>query len=509
MFPPVSTARPTSKDVDPRLRQGSSRLQQTYGADPGAGAGQLAARAWLADPPNLWADLACYSAALLAVVLQGPLAAHQYALTDALKLRISLENVLVAGLCLLLWAVFLRTTSARGQGTNRNAGLLLGLVTQVSLATGIVAVLLILRHRDLARPAQLAMFFVLSLLLLLCYRLMAGGWQTLVQPAMRKERTVLIVGAGRRGRQLAEQLAFHPKWNYRVHGFIDPDATMNQSGVLGTLESLESELIRNPIEEVIITLPVRSLYNEIQEAIAICERVGTQSRYSSDLFETSVTKRRSTDQHDPSSVLLHMVHDTGLVLKRATDIAVAATGLILLSPLFLVIAIGIKLTSSGPVFFRQQRYGLNRRLFTMYKFRSMIVDAEQQQAKLEHMNETNGPVFKIKKDPRITGIGSFLRKTSLDELPQLWNVLIGNMSLVGPRPLPIRDVSRFSDASLMRRFSVPPGITGLWQVSGRSNTSFAHWIKLDLDYIDRWSLMLDLKILAMTFSVVLRREGAA
>ena len=416
---------------------------------------------------------------------------------------------LLAGLCLLLWAVFLRTTAIRGQRANRTSSLLLGLVVQVSLATAVVAALLSLRHPELARPAHFATFFVLSLLLLLCCRLAAGGWQTFVRPAMRKARTVLIVGAGRRGRELAKQLAFHPRWNYHVHGFVDPDPAVNPQGVLGTRDTLEAEWRGTPSDEVIITLPVRSLYNEIQEAIAICERVGTQSRYSSDLFETSITKRRSVDQHDPSSVLLHMVHDTGLVLKRVTDVVVAATGLLVLSPLFLVIAICIKLTSSGPVFFRQQRYGLNRRLFTMYKFRSMIVDAEQQQAKLEHMNETSGPVFKIKKDPRITGIGSFIRRTSLDELPQLWNVLIGNMSLVGPRPLPIRDVNRFSDASLMRRFSVPPGITGLWQVSGRSNISFAHWIKLDLDYIDRWSLLLDLKILALTFSAVLRREGAA
>ncbi len=502
MFPPVSTAQPSTKHVLPRFQQG-------HGFDPGIGSGQMASRSWLADPPTLFADLACYSAALLIVVIQTPLVTHQYALGDTLKLRISLENVIVAAVCLVLWAAFLRLTTARSQRPNQTASLLVALVIQVSLATSVVAGLLFVRHPDLARPASLASFFVLSLLLLLCCRVAIGGWQTFIQPAMRKERTVLIVGAGRRGRQLAEQLASHPKYNYRVHGFVDPDPGIQHGNTLGTLDTLESVLIGNPIDEVIVALPVRSLYNEIQETIAICERVGTQSRYSSDLFETSVTKRRSVDEHDPSSVLLHMVHDTGLALKRLIDVLVAGVGLLLLSPVFLVIAIGIKLTSNGPVFFRQQRYGLNRRLFTMYKFRSMIVDAEQQQAKLEHMNETNGPVFKIKKDPRITGIGSFIRRTSLDELPQLWNVLIGNMSLVGPRPLPIRDVSRFSDASLMRRFSVAPGITGLWQVSGRSNTTFAHWIKLDLDYIDRWSMLLDLKILAMTFSAVLRREGAA
>jgi exopolysaccharide biosynthesis polyprenyl glycosylphosphotransferase len=271
---------------------------------------------------------------------------------------------------------------------------------------------------------------------------------------------------------------------------------------------LESILMDNPIDEVIITLPVKSKYDEIQKVIAICEHAGIQSQYSTDFFATHMTKRRTIDRHDPSSILLHMVHnDTQRALKRLTDIVIAATALILLAPIMFLIALCIKLTNSGPCIFRQARYGLNKRLFTMYKFRSMVVDAEQQQSKLEHLNELSGPAFKMKKDPRITGIGSFIRKTSLDELPQLWNVLIGDMSIVGPRPLPTRDVSRFSEAWLMRRFSVPPGITGLWQVTGRSNTTFAHWIKLDLDYIDRWTLLLDFQIIAKTFPAVLKREG--
>jgi lipopolysaccharide/colanic/teichoic acid biosynthesis glycosyltransferase len=145
----------------------------------------------------------------------------------------------------------------------------------------------------------------------------------------------------------------------------------------------------------------------------------------------------------------------------------------------------------------------------MYKFRSMVVDAESQQSQLEHLNETSGPVFKIKRDPRITRLGAILRKTSIDELPQLFNVLVGDMSLVGPRPLPTRDVSRFSDLSLMRRFSVKPGVTGLWQVSGRSNLDFDGWIALDLRYIDTWTLMLDLRILAMTIPAVLKGRGAS
>jgi exopolysaccharide biosynthesis polyprenyl glycosylphosphotransferase len=205
-----------------------------------------------------------------------------------------------------------------------------------------------------------------------------------------------------------------------------------------------------------------------------------------------------------------MVHDDyRRHLKRALDIAGSLFGILLLSPLFLIVAILIKATSKGPVFFRQERYGLNKRTFFIYKFRSMVQDAEATQVKFEHLNQNSGPVFKIFADPRVTKVGAFLRKTSIDELPQLFNVLKGEMSLVGPRPLNLRDVGKFSEAWLMRRFSVKPGLTCIWQVSGRSNISFDRWIALDLHYIDHWSLLLDMKILAMTFPAVLKGRGAA
>jgi lipopolysaccharide/colanic/teichoic acid biosynthesis glycosyltransferase len=173
------------------------------------------------------------------------------------------------------------------------------------------------------------------------------------------------------------------------------------------------------------------------------------------------------------------------------------------------IAAAIKLTSPGPAIFVQERYGLHKRRFRMYKFRTMVPDAENWQAQLESWNEAKGPVFKIHKDPRVTSIGRILRKTSLDELPQFFNVLRGEMSLVGPRPLPERDVSQFDAASLMRRFSVKPGLTCLWQINGRSNIDFDHWIALDLTYIDTWSLRLDCLIIVKTVPAVLRGTGAA
>ena len=184
-------------------------------------------------------------------------------------------------------------------------------------------------------------------------------------------------------------------------------------------------------------------------------------------------------------------------------------GLLLGMPLLLLIALAVRLSGTGPVLFVQQRYGRNRRAFPMYKFRTMVCNAEALQDDLEHLNEACGPVFKIRRDPRVTRIGRWLRRTSLDELPQLWNVLRGDMSLVGPRPLPLRDVDRFSAAATMRRFSVRPGLTCLWQVNGRSDLPFEDWMTLDLQYIDRWSLLLDLRILARTVPAVLRGVGAA
>jgi exopolysaccharide biosynthesis polyprenyl glycosylphosphotransferase len=209
-------------------------------------------------------------------------------------------------------------------------------------------------------------------------------------------------------------------------------------------------------------------------------------------------------------VILKMVQeDYRHRIKRAIDLCGAATGLIILAPLFLVVALLIKATSKGPILFRQQRYGHGKRIFWIYKFRTMVENAEAAQAALEHMNQNSGPVFKIFKDPRVTKIGALLRRTSIDELPQLINVLKGEMSLVGPRPLNMRDVGKFSEAWLMRRFSVKPGLTCIWQISGRSNISFDRWIELDLQYIDHWSLQLDMAILAKTVPVVLRGTGAA
>ncbi len=191
------------------------------------------------------------------------------------------------------------------------------------------------------------------------------------------------------------------------------------------------------------------------------------------------------------------------------DLLIAGTALVALFPLLILVAIVIKLDSKGPVFFIQKRVGYNRRLFSLIKFRTMVVNAEARLKEIEHLNEKQGPIFKIRNDPRLTRVGRWLRKTSVDEFPQFINVVLGDMSLVGPRPLSLRDAVGLEEAWQKRRFSVKPGITGLWQVSGRSNLSFEQWMRLDVEYIDQWSLTLDCQILIRTVPAVITGNGVA
>ena len=331
-------------------------------------------------------------------------------------------------------------------------------------------------------------------------------------PLVHEPRLALVVGTGDRALKLMADLQSGHK--FRVVGCID-DSYLGTDPVadryLGDINLLEGLLKESPVEAVLIALPVGSMYNTIQRVIRICETVGVDASYMTDLFETTIALRSEQDeaQHGRLTVITAYRPDFRLWIKYAFDFFFALVLLCLFSPLLLLIAIAVRVSSPGPIFFSGERYGMHRRRFAMYKFRTMVVDAETQQVALEALNEAQGPVFKIKEDPRVTRIGRFLRKMSLDELPQLWNVLRGEMSLVGPRPLPLRDVGRFEESWLLRRFSVKPGLTCLWQIRGRSNTTFEEWIRQDLEYIDGWSLSLDAKILLMTLPAVLRGRGAS
>jgi exopolysaccharide biosynthesis polyprenyl glycosylphosphotransferase len=252
-------------------------------------------------------------------------------------------------------------------------------------------------------------------------------------------------------------------------------------------------------------------FGQIEKAVLACEREGVEAWLVADFFKTQISRTSLDDLHGRPVLVFRSAPETSwqAIGKQVIDMVGAAALLLITSPFFLAIAAAIRASSKGPIFFRQERCGLHGRAFTMLKFRSMVTNAEQLQAELNALNEMAGPVFKVTNDPRVTPIGRFLRKTSLDELPQLFNVLRGEMSLVGPRPLPVYEVERFDDPSHRRRLSVKPGITCLWQVSGRNNVSdFREWVRLDLEYIDNWSIWLDLKILFRTIPVVLVGTGA-
>jgi exopolysaccharide biosynthesis polyprenyl glycosylphosphotransferase len=242
----------------------------------------------------------------------------------------------------------------------------------------------------------------------------------------------------------------------------------------------------------------------------MCEELGIRTRVAMNFFQNRVA-RIEIEELEGVPLLTFTTtpsDETQLALKRLLDVAVSVLTLTLAAPVILIAALAIKLSSPGSVLFKQQRVGLNGRIFMLYKFRTMIEDAHERRGEIAHLNEMSGPVFKAKSDPRITPIGRILRKFSLDELPQLWNVLKGDMSLVGPRP-PIPEEVASYHRWHRRRLSMKPGLTCLWQISGRNNIDFDAWMQLDLQYIDNWSPSLDLKILLRTIPAVLTGRGAS
>jgi exopolysaccharide biosynthesis polyprenyl glycosylphosphotransferase len=431
-----------------------------------------------------------------------------------LSMRMSIAHFCMLAFCWMIWrAIFFYC----GLYTWQHVQSAPAVTGRVLLATGLCALVEAQviawqwRHGHFLRIMLYT--WIVSALLALISRMSIGAFHLYVRPHLRSTRNAVIVGSGTAAARVSDELTAHAKWKYSILGVVD-SAPAEIAGtslrILGRIGDLEEILMRQVVDEVIVTLPLKSHYATIERVIAVCERVGVQVQYPEDPFDISWSGHCHRSDQDHRKVILKMVReDYRHRIKRAVDIAGALFGLIACAPVFLIAAILIKSTSRGPVLFRQERYGLGKRTFSIYKFRTMVENAEAAQAALEHMNQNSGPVFKIFKDPRITGVGAFLRKTSIDELPQLINVLKGEMSLVGPRPLNMRDVNRFSEAWLMRRFSVKPGLTCLWQISGRSNVSFDRWIALDLHYIDHWSLQLDFRILAMTLPAVIKGTGAA
>jgi exopolysaccharide biosynthesis polyprenyl glycosylphosphotransferase len=324
---------------------------------------------------------------------------------------------------------------------------------------------------------------------------------------------LLIVGAGEVGRTVMRHVVAQPSLGYHVVGFVDDDPDKGNTDIgrfqaLGNTVNIPRLVKELAIDEVIITLPWM-YHRKIVSIVAQCEREQVRVRIVPDMFQMTLSH---LDVEDLGGIPMIGVRDISisgsqLIFKRTVDVLVSLVGLILLSPLFLLLAIIIKMDSQGPVFFSQIRVGKDERLFSCFKFRSMHAGADREKEKLLARNEADGPIFKIREDPRITTVGRLLRRSSLDELPQLFNVLMGHMSLVGPRPAPPAEVQRYQPWH-KRRLEVAPGLTGLWQVSGRSELTFDEMVLLDLYYIENWSPLLDVQILVKTVPTVLTGEGA-
>lgn len=376
----------------------------------------------------------------------------------------------------------------------------------------ILAFLTALKIYDVSRLLLLLAFLLqagLTMLSRVTIRSALGRWRA----AGANQRHVLIIGAGERGREFARELARNPELGIRVIGFLDDDPEKKDheyAGVpiLGGLSDLPEILTEWVVDEVVVALPFDA-FDRIRQVVAACEAQGKNVHLMADTLETRVARSRLTELNGLPLLSLVSGPDApvALTLKRVIDVVGAAALLVLASPVMLAVAVAVKLTSPGPVLFRQQRVGLNGRLFTLYKFRSMVADAEARLAEVCHLNEMSGPVFKVQNDPRITPVGRWLRRTSLDELPQLWNVVKGDMSLVGPRP-PLPNEVRIYNGDYRRRLSMRPGLTCLWQVNGRNDIAdFDDWVQLDLEYINRWNLWMDAKILARTVPEVLGMRG--
>ncbi|HEX7197768.1 MAG TPA: sugar transferase [Candidatus Limnocylindria bacterium] len=326
----------------------------------------------------------------------------------------------------------------------------------------------------------------------------------------RDPRYMLVAGSGQLAQDFADRVERHAGLGVRIIGHLrapgEPEPTVTRP-LLGAIDDIEDVLHSQVVDEVAICLPpTASRYLEPITGLAAGE--GKTVRIAVDPVEEILpgAVQEEFDGFLVRSLVNDGQREVGLLLKRAIDIVGATVGLVLLSPLLIGTAVAIRLTDGAPVLFRQTRIGLHGRPFTMFKFRTMVVGAEDRLDEVRHLNERNGVAFKAANDPRMTRIGRSLRKTSIDELPQLWNVLTGSMSLVGPRPPLAHEVAEY-DVWHRRRLSMKPGITGLWQVEARHEPDFDRWVEHDLIYIDGWSIWLDLKILAKTLPALLAHGG--
>ena len=463
---------------------------------------------------DLFVMVAMFMLAAAVVYLQD----NTITFNEFLHMRFKVENYVLFSGFVFVWHVIFSSFGLYYSHRLSSIGVeIAALLKAITLGTLIILSCSWIFAIGIVKPIFLLVFVSGTSIITIASRLVLRRLQKWARLRGRNLRYLLVVGANERARKFVRKIESRPELGYRFIGFADEqwkgngDIEKHGWKLVSNLTDFNSYIKETIVDEVVIALPMRSLYQEASRIFATCEEQGIIVRNLSDIFNSKLARSR-TEYFGNEPLIAHY---TGAMsgwqigAKRIMDFVFSAALLLILSPLFLVIALLIKLDSPGPVFFVQERVGLNKRRFRLYKFRTMVEDADEWQKELETLNEATGPVFKIGNDPRITNIGRILRRTSIDELPQLINVVKVDMSLVGPRPLPIRDYNGFCQDWHRRRFSVQPGITCLWQINGRSEVSFEDWMKMDMKYIDRWSLWLDIIILAKTIPAVLKGSGAA
>lgn len=434
---------------------------------------------------------------------------YLYQIKKALPDHLWPNYILVYVLFVLFWLIMSSSQglyqSRRFMSVGREWSKLLK-VNFLTLASALITMNLvepgIIRNRFIFYFAAFVFFFTLVAHILTRWALQF--WRS----TGRNKRYILILGYGTAAELYLQRLRENPQLGYRVVGYLAPLKNGLDIPYLGNYDELEAVVRNVVVDLVVVTAPIGEA--STQKALELLEIMGKNTAILMDELISRVASSRPIDFGGLPMVSYdnHPRRPWHEIGKRGLDLLASGTVLILVAPVLAIIALSVKLTSDGPAIFGQERVGLNGRTFKMYKFRSMVVNAEELKRKLASLNEMSGPVFKIKNDPRVTSVGRLLRKTSLDELPQLWNVFKGEMSLVGPRP-PLPSEVNLYDPKHRKRLAVRPGITCIWQISGRNDVDFEEWMNMDAEYVDRWSLWLDMEILVRTVPVVLLRKGAS
>ena len=441
-----------------------------------------------------------------------------FSIRQIFSVRIKLENLIIFAFMVLLWNWILSAFGLyHSKRLSSYSTEVLDVTKAITVATAVTFLISKVFRVDIVTPAATILFWVACTITVSLARIFLRCTLSAFRRRGRNLRHLLIIGTNDRAIALAEKISEKKELGYRIVGFADSNwpgsKKVQQLGykLVTTLKNLPVFLRKSVVDEVLICLPMKSYYDHASTIVSLCQEHGIIIRFLPNVFDTNLGRSRIENFGSEELLMFRNNRFEGwpIIFKRIFDIVVASFLLILSAPLLLIVAILIKATSQGPAFFVQDRIGLNKRRFRLYKFRTMVNDAEAKIIELQHLNEVSGPVFKISNDPRITPMGQFLRKTSIDELPQLLNVLIGDMSLVGPRPLPVRDYEGFHVDWHRRRFSVRPGITCHWQIRGRSNIPFEQWMKMDMEYIDNWSFREDIKILWQTIPAVINGKGAS